>query len=54
MFDIANQLPTHHLPFTPFCPLFKWLKKHSEFSIQGFLSNFFIANQTEMLKQEKK
>ena len=32
---IANQLPTHHLPFTPFFQGDEWLTKHSQLSIQG-------------------
>ena len=50
MFDFANQLPIHHLPFTPFCQGDERLTKHSQLSIQGCSSNFLVANKAEMLK----
>ena len=41
VFDIANHLPTRHLPLAPFCQVHKRLTKYSQFSIQGCSSISF-------------
>ena len=40
MFDIANQLLTHHSPFAPLGQVDEWTAKPSPFSIRGCLSEF--------------
>ena len=40
MFDIANQLLTHHSPFAPLGQVDEWTAKPSPFLVRGCLSEF--------------
>ena len=42
VFDIANQLLTHHSPFASLSQVDKWMAKPSPFSILGCLLQFFL------------
>ena len=50
MFDIANQLLTHHSPFAPLGQVDEWTAKPSQFSIHGCLSEFSRIMAAKTLK----
>ena len=50
MFDIANQLLTHHSPFAPLGQVDEWTAKPSQFSIRGCLSEFSRIMAAKTLK----
>ena len=50
MFDIANQLLTHHSPFAPLGQVDEWTAKPSPFLIRGCLSEFSRIMAAKTLK----
>ena len=50
VFDIANQLLTHHSPFASLSQVDKWMAKPSPFSILGCLLQFFWIMASKTLK----